>query len=78
MKVVQTNLLYSYAAIGVGTPIALTLALCVKLPQHTNCTAMDCREYNHVCLTQVVLYDLILKNHEKLVHPRNSNTSSLY
>ena len=27
---------------------------------------------------QAVLYDVILKNREKLIHPRNSNSTSLY
>ena len=68
---------YSYAAIGiVGIPIALTYVS--SFPNTLTVQLWTAESTILSVLTQVVLYDLILKNHEKLVHPRNSNTSSLY
>jgi len=34
--------------------------------------------YMFVYVVKVVLYDVIIKNFEKLIRPRNSNASSLY
>lgn len=31
-----------------------------------------------IIIIQAVLYDMIIKNYEKLIKPRSSNTSSLY